>query len=37
MYPSVRKIGDDVRLRIQFKDATQRARKLARAVARRSE
>ena len=30
MYPSVRKIGDDVRLQIKFKDAKPGARKLAR-------
>ena len=30
MYPSVRRIGDDVRLQIRFKDATPGARKLAR-------
>ena len=30
MYPSVRQIGDDVRLRIQFKRANAGARKIAR-------
>ena len=30
MYPSVRKIGDDVRLRIRFKKANKGQRKLAR-------
>ena len=36
MYPSVRKIGDNVRLRIQFKTRTPAARELARKSARRT-